>query len=69
MAMACNEKRTGGCDKGAYETPVKGKRSRGRQKLRWRDVVQRDMKQKRIDDGIWTDRNQWSTVCKAADPV
>ena len=25
-----------------YEAPVKGKRSRGRQKLRWRDVIQRD---------------------------
>ena len=35
----------------AYETPVKGKRSRGRQKLTLRDVIQRDMKQSRIDEG------------------
>ena len=28
----------------AYETPVKEKRSRRRQKLRWRDIVKRGMK-------------------------
>ena len=43
----------------AYETPVKGKRSGGRQKLRWRDLVQRDVRQNRIVDGTWKDRNQW----------
>ena len=53
----------------AYETLVKTKRSRGRQKLRWRDVVHRDMKQKRIVDGTWKDRNQRRKVCRAADPV
>ena len=53
----------------AYETPVKGKRSRGRQKLRWRDVIARDMKQNRIEHGAWKDRNNWRKVCRAADPV
>ena len=53
----------------AYETPVKGKRNRGRQKLRWRDAIQRDMKQNRIDEGTWKDRNKWRKVCRAADPV
>ena len=53
----------------AYETPVKGKRSRGRQKLRWRDVIARDMKQNKIEDGAWKDRNIWRKVCRAADPV
>ena len=53
----------------AYETPVKGKRSRGRQKLRWRDIIARDMKQSRIEDGAWMDRNNCRKVCRAADPV
>ena len=53
----------------AYETPVKGKRNRGRQKLRWRDVIARDMKQNKIEDGAWKDRNNWRKVCRAADPV
>ena len=51
----------------AYETPVKGKRSRGRQKLKFRVVVQSDMN--RIDDGTSKDRNEWRKVCRAADPV
>ena len=55
--------------RGAYETPLKGKRNRGRRKLRWRDVIARGMKQNRIDDGAWKDRNDWRKVCRAADPV
>ena len=41
MARACNEKRAREWGKEGYETPVKEKWSRGRQKLRWRDVVQK----------------------------
>ena len=42
----------------AYGAPVKGKISRGRQKLRWRDVIQGDMKQKRIDEDTRKERNR-----------
>ena len=53
----------------ANETTVKGKRSRGRQKLRWRDVIVRDMKQNRIEDGAWMGSNNWRKVCRVVDPV
>ena len=53
----------------AYEMLVKGKRSGARHRMRWRDVVQRDMKQEGIDDATWKDRNQGRKVCRAADPV
>ena len=52
-----------------YETTVKEKKIRGRQKLKWSDAIQRDMEQKRIADGTWMDRNQWRKLCRAVDPV
>ena len=53
----------------AYATTMKEKLNRGRQKLKWSDVIQRDMEQKRIADGTWRDRNQWRKLCRTADPV
>ena len=47
MTRPCNEREPESGVRRAYEMPVKRKRSRGRQKLRLRDVVQRDMKQKK----------------------
>ena len=68
VARACNEKRPESGVRRAPGTPLKEKRSQGRQKLRWINVVQRYFKQKRIVDGTWKDRNQWRKVCRAADP-
>ena len=48
---------------------VVGKRSRGRQRLRWRDKVGRDMRDIGAAEGAWNDRARWKRLCRAADPT
>ena len=52
----------------AWAEPVQGKRSRGRQRLRWQDVVRRDMERKGVDEEQITDRPTWRRKIRAADP-
>ena len=48
---------------------VVGKRSGGRQRLRWRDKVWRDMRDIGAAEGAWNDRARWKRLCRATDPT
>ena len=54
--------------KTAWERPVEGRRSRGRQRIRWRDGIERDMRQLNLVEGDATDRRLWRQRIRAADP-
>ena len=54
--------------KQAWQETVQGKRSRGRQKLRWRDVVREDMRQVGAKPEDCKERGKWRRLCRAADP-
>ena len=49
--------------------PVEGRRSRGRQKIRLRDAVARDMRAVGVRDDGWENRANWRRQCRAADPT
>ena len=49
--------------------PVEGRRSRGRQKIRLRDAVARDMRAVGVRDDEWENRANWRRQCRAADPT
>ena len=55
--------------KKAFAEKVTGKRSRGRQRIRWSDIVERDMKKigAKIED--CQDRVKWKRLSRAADPT
>ena len=52
----------------AKKEPVRGRRSRGRQRLRWSDVVKRDMEVKGVQEEDAWDRKRWRKKIHAADP-
>ena len=54
--------------KRAMEEKVTGSRSRGRQKLRWRDCVQNDLNHKHLLDQDPNDRKRWRQLTHVADP-
>ena len=66
MVCTCDQKRRSSV-KRAWTEQVVGRRSRGRQRIRWRDVVKRDMRER----GLWKedvfDRNYWRRDVRAAD--
>jgi Reverse transcriptase (RNA-dependent DNA polymerase) len=51
------------------ELNIEGTRPRGRPKLRWLDVVRKDMREMGIDDCWALDRKRWRECCKRADPT
>ena len=51
------------------EMAVEGRRSRGRQRIRWRDVVERDMTRFGLEQEEAFDRNLWRRKTRAADPM
>ena len=52
----------------AWDESVTGKRSRGRQKLRWSDVLKKDMEVKGVREQDTRDRGKWKKRTRAADP-
>ena len=48
---------------------VRGRRSAGRQRIRWRDVVRRDMEALNLRDDDALDRGEWRKKTRAADPT
>ena len=53
----------------AHDIGIEGRRSRGRQKIRWRDVVERDMKALDIEHADVHNRTEWKRKTRAADPI
>ena len=53
--------------KKVWKEPVRGKRSRGRQKLRWRDVIAMDMNKKAVTEKDTGDKKEWRKI-QATDP-
>ncbi len=52
----------------AWRNEVEGRRTRGRQRMRWRDGVQRDMEQLDLEEQDAQDRSYWRQHIRAADP-
>ena len=50
------------------EMKMKGKRIRGRPKLRWYDTIRRDLKAWKIKEEWATDRERWKRLCKTRYP-
>jgi len=38
----------------------KQKRTRGRRKKNWMDVIRKAMNERNLNEGLWEDRKQWS---------
>ncbi|MEL6606600.1 MAG: hypothetical protein AAFP20_25775 [Cyanobacteria bacterium J06614_10] len=55
--------------KKAMMMPVRGRRSVGRQRIRWSDVVKRDMNSVGVQSEDAVDRNKWKRMTRAADPT
>ena len=51
-----------------YEMEVIGKRSRGRQKIRWGDCLTKDMQEKKLKKEDAMDRERWRNKIKVPDP-
>ena len=55
--------------KRAKNMPVMGRRSVGRQRIRWMDVVKRDMDEMGLGEEDAENRNGWRRLTRAADPT
>ena len=53
----------------AHDMGIEGRRSRGRHKIRWRDVVGRDMKALDIEHANVHNRQEWRRKTRVADPI
>ena len=53
----------------AKDMPVIGRRSVGRQRIRWRDVIRRDMGEVGLEERDARDRKKWRKLTRAADPA
>lgn len=58
----------GCCIKRIMNAEVYGRRSRGRQKKRWRDKIQEDLKTLKLKKEDADDRNKWRRRIRVADP-
>ena len=52
----------------ARKVPVRGRRSVGRQRLRWRDIVRKDMERRGVQEHDAGERSRWRRMTRAADP-
>ena len=50
----------------AWKEPVRGRRCIGRQRFRWRDGVERDMREIELEKGDVMDRDYWYRRTRAA---
>lgn len=55
--------------KSTMEMEIDGVRPRGRPKTRWKDVIQRDMREKELDEAEALNRNRWKRLIQNGDPV
>ena len=55
--------------KKAMRMPVRGRRNVGRQRIRWSDVVNRDMNRVGVRGDEAVDRIRWRKMTRAADPA
>ena len=55
--------------KAVWNTTVERRRSRGRQRIRPKDVVDRDMREVGARANEWLNRARWKKRCRAADPT
>ena len=53
----------------AHDMGVEGRRSRGRQKMRWMDAVRRDMREMDVEHTDASNRQEWKKKTRAADPI
>src|SRR6218665_4070394 len=58
----------GCCIKRIMNAEVYGRRSRGRQKKRWRDKIQEDLKKLKLKKEDADDRNKWRRRIRVAGP-
>src|SRR6218665_3108991 len=58
----------GCCIKRIMNAEVYGRRSRGRQKKRWREKMQEDLKTLKLKKEVADDRNKWRRRIRVADP-
>jgi len=54
--------------KKVWKEPIVGKRSQGRQRIRWDDVIRKDMKERRLTTKDTKDRTKWRRRIRAANP-
>jgi hypothetical protein len=52
-----------------YDLPLPGKRSQGRQRLRWRDILERDMGTRGLTREDAKDRKLWKTGTRIRVPT
>ena len=52
-----------------YDMGIEGRRSRGRQKIRWKDAIRRDLKDLDIEDADAHNRQEWRRKTRATDPI
>ena len=69
MVWTCGEVGEGDIVRRVLNMPVGGRRSRGRQRLRWMDVVGRDMREVGVGRNDAQTRNIWRRKTRAADPI
>ena len=55
--------------KRAKDMQVRGRRSVGRQRIRWMDIVRRDLGDLGLREVDVLDRNKWRRETRAADPA
>ena len=53
----------------ALDEPVRGRRSVGRQRRRWKDVVDKDMEARGLREEDAPNRSRWRQYTRAADPA
>ena len=54
--------------KKTLEEPVRGRRSRGRQRIRWRDKVKDDMERRGLVEEDAFDKNRWRRYVRQPTP-
>ena len=54
--------------KRAWQSQVKGRRTRGRQKLRWKDGLETEMRKLGLTEQDAVDRKRWRRLVKGANP-
>ena len=57
------------CERRTMEMEVGGRRRRGRPRMRWRDCVAADSREKNLDLRVAGDRLRWRRLIKNSDPV
>ena len=53
----------------AWRSQAEGRRSRGRQRVRWRDVIERDLRLLGLQKQDAEDRTYWRQHIRVADPI